>query len=101
MRSRGKKRKLGGSTNEKFPLRCRSGVLLWEVGALRDSQREDEEIIVIIIIMIIIYMRPRKEAILRGGLVIDCRPIFPTTRCSSTLLSVEYMIYIIIIYYYF
>ena len=73
-----------------------SGVLLWEVGALRDSQREDEEIIVIIIIVIIIHIRPREEAILRGGWVLDCRPIFPTTRCSSTLLSVEYLIYIIL-----
>jgi hypothetical protein len=27
-----------------------SGVLLWEVGALRDSQREDDIIIIIIII---------------------------------------------------
>ena len=51
MRSRGKERKLGGSIDEKFPLYCRSGVFLWELGALRDSQREDEEIISLLLFL--------------------------------------------------
>ena len=52
---------LEGIQRNNFLYTVDSGLLLWEVGTIKDNQREDEEIIIIIIIIVIIIQKAKPQ----------------------------------------